>query len=323
MFCQTTKDSTYIVDLNKKITLKLSTSNKTESFSVKSPQQKFELAPNTEFITKLGFNYRFVSFSIKLPTEFIHHYNHDRKGKSKLFSFDLDIFIKRWHHYLSYNKTKGYYITNTKDFISDWDPKTDQYLQFPNLHYTAITGISSYVMNPNFSLKFVTNQNEKQLKSTGSFIPSISYQYYIIDDKETLTTNNSTQQSKTLEIVPEIGYHHTHILKENFYISGGAIGGAGYKNLQLTTRSLDNSIQSTSHNIIMQAKAEIAMGYDNEYFFSGLKLAKTWNQELRKKSSTTYFHNELFFRFFIGYRFKAPKKIDTFVTQKILSKIPF
>lgn len=324
MFCQTTKDTTYIKDLNKKVTLKLTTSNKSESFSVKSPQQKYELAPNTEYITKLGFNYRFISFSIKLPTEFItDSYYNDRKGTSKLFAFDVDFFIKNWHHYLSLSKTEGYYITNTKDFIANWNPKTDDYVQFPELVYRAFSGVSSYVLNPNFSLKFVTNQNEKQLKSAGSFIPSIAYKYYSIDNRETLTTTNSTQKSKTLEIVPEIGYYYTYIFNHNFYFSGGATGGAGYKNTQLLTRYINNSIQSTSHNIILQAGAELAIGYDNEYFFSGLKLTTAWNQEVMKKSNTTNIHNEVFFRFFIGYRFNAPKKIDTFINNQILSKISF
>lgn len=321
LFCQTTKDSVYIKDLRKNITINLGTSNKSESFSVKSPQQKYELAPNTEFITKLGFNYRFISFSIKLPTEFISEptYN-NRKGETKLFAFNLDFFMKRWHHYLSFNKTKGYYITNTNDFISDWNPKIDNYIQFPNLVYVAFTGASSYIVNPNFSLKFVTNQNEKQLKSTGSFIPTITYKYYSIDNKESLDIINSTQKSKTLEIVPEIGYYHTYIHHQNFYMSGGITGGVGYKNTQLLTRYINSSTHNTNHNIILQAGGELSIGYDNEHFFSGLKLAKTWNQELKKKSSTTNLHNESFFRFFVGYRFKTPKKIDKFITDKISLK---
>ncbi|MGY5353282.1 DUF4421 family protein [Wenyingzhuangia sp. IMCC45467] len=324
LFCQKVKDTTYIKDLNKKISLKLTTSNKSESFSVKSPQQKYELAPNTEYITKLGFNYRFISFSLKLPTEFItDSYYNDRKGATKIFSFDINFFTEHWHHYLSINKTKGYYITNTEDFINNWDPKTDDYIQFPELVYTAFSGISSYVLNPNFSLKFITNQNEKQLKSAGSFIPTITYKYYSIDNKEALTTTNSTQKSKILEIVPEIGYYYTHVLNQNFYFSGGITSGAGYKNTQLLTRYMSNSIRSKNHNIILQAGAELTIGYDDEYFFSGLKLANTWNQEIMKNSNTTNLHNEVFFRFFIGYRFNAPKKIDTFITDKILSKIPF
>lgn len=323
LFSQTTKkDTTYIKDLDQKITFKIELNNNIESFKNKGIDNTYEIEPNHKIHTKFGFNYRFISFLITLPIESINEVIFNPlKGESDITALELNLFYHQWHHYLFYNKTKGFYLKNTTDFIEDWNKETDNYITFPNLVYQSFSGISSYVINPNFSLRALTNQTEKQQKSAGSFIPSLWYKYYTINNAEAITNSNSTQKSNNLEFVLQMGYSYTQILSKNSYIAAGTSVGGGYKYTVLSTRNNDIDILEHNHLTVLQGEAHIATGYDNQRFFTGVKLNAKWSEHVQRKSNNTLINNALTFRFFLGYRFDPPKKLEKYMTEKLMPKL--
>ena len=115
------------------------------------------------------------------------------KGESEINSIQLRLFIKRFIQEFEYNKIKGFYIENTEDFTANWVKDTDPYIQLGNLGVKRFGGKTSFVINRNFSFKALLMQNQKQLKSAGSFVPSISYYYSELNNpNSTLIVLNET-----------------------------------------------------------------------------------------------------------------------------------
>ncbi|NJB83320.1 DUF4421 family protein [Wenyingzhuangia aestuarii] len=315
-----TKNNAYIKTFKEYFALKLSTSNSAKSFTITSPQTSYTLSPQSKQIPKIGLNYQFISVQVTLPIiNYINDFD-SRKGTTKTTDIGLNIFMPHWHHYFLYQKTKGYYLKNTEDFITNWNDQKDDYIQFSDLVYKEYSGISTFALNPNFSLKSLTNQSEKQMISVGSFIPSISYKYYIIDNQENITSDNSTQKSNNLEFILQVGYMYNHILTKNFFISGGLSGGAGYKYTKLLTRLDKDEVRSKNHSNSIQLETDFTLGYDNNRFYSGCNISRTINKHFQKRSTATLIEQTIRLNVYVGYRFDPPKKLDHYIKEKIMKK---
>jgi hypothetical protein len=229
--------------------------------------------------------------------------DNDTKGKTKTFKLGGGFILKHWFADAIYSKTRGYYLENTKDFISDWE-EGDTYIQFPELQYQGFSISAGYLQNENFSLRSLVSHTERQLKSTGSFMPFINIDYHIIDDQ---SAANSTQKSNNLEINLGPGYSYTFVFKNSLYFSLGLFASAGYMNTKLLTRQNGEEYYSYQDNFIFRWDGKSGLGYNGKKIFGGL-YATLSGSEYRQENTTVVNHEtRVFYHLFIGYRFKAPK----------------
>lgn len=299
------------------LALKLDLNNNIETFEVNSDPNTFILSPNTELNTRLTVNYRFITFSLGYSPNFLPGNNdNSRKGTSKISSFGVNFQFNKWIQALSYNKINGFFLKNTSDYVPDWTG-SDDYIQFPELEYKSFFGLTGYKFNPNFSLKALSSQTERQLKSTGSFIPSIWYRYYIIDNKIELTGENSSQKSNNFEAVLQLGYYYTYVINKKFYSSAGISFGGGLVHTKLLTRLPEEKIQTKSTNGILRSEGQIAMGYNTKRFFTGIQFIGRWEEYSQGSSTSTIVNNNFSYQIFVGYRFNAPKFLS-----RTVDKIP-
>jgi len=300
--------------------LKLSMSNATETFLVRTPTNKIDLYPNTSNIGKLSFNYRFISFSIGFAPGFLPgNGDNEIKGKTKTTSYAFGLNFRHWFQELSYTRIRGYYLNNTRDFDSEW-VEGDPYVQFPDLVYKKYQGVTGYSFNPKFSVKSLTTQTERQLKSAGSFIPLAAYRYYIIDDRTPLTSANSSQRSNNFEFAISAGYHYTFVIKQNFYFSLGFTPGVGYNFTKLYTRSQAESIITRSKSPEFRWDGRGAIGYNGDRFFAGAIL-NLGGSSFRQEHTTVI--NEgytSFYQVFIGFRLNAPNILREGVDEALKLK---
>lgn len=314
------KKEAAIEPMGKYITLKLTQNSDIEGLSVITPSNKIVLNPNINSVTRLSANYKFLSFSFRYIPKFLTG-NNDLalRGKTKGTGYDFGFNFKHWMQQLSYTKTKGYYLDNTSDYISNWKPG-DPYIQFPLLVYQNFEGKTAYNFNTDYSVNAVSTQSERQLRSAGSFIPHFQYRYYIIDDKTPLTGTTTTQKTKTWELLLGTGYNHTLVLNKNCYLALGITPSFGLNFLSLTTRFPSGYVHTHQTNAIFRIDAQAGLGYNGERFFAGIysKMAtESYNQQ---HSNAVTSNSRLAFQVFIGYRLKAPKFLQEQV-QKALDLI--
>ncbi|MCD9856562.1 DUF4421 domain-containing protein [Epilithonimonas sp. JDS] len=306
-----------VISYDDKIMLRLNLDTNIDEFVVSSRELgiKPKLALNSQINTTFGLDYKFISASISFAPDFLPGNNDNNfKGKSSFTSYNFRFFPKNIIQTLSYKNSKGYYISNTRDFVSDWQKDRDQYLQFPNLRIQSFGGSTSYIINKEFSLKGIYYQKEWQPKSSGSFVPSLNYKYLIFSDNQ----NSVKSREHQLDLNFDIAYHYNYVITKNINIAPFAYAGLGkkwssYKNdVSLSEREKDNYFTQNFG-------AGLHLGYNSEKFFFGSKFNYSGNHYTDNDSNVV--QNDFFVLFFIGYRLNAPSKVKR-VYEKIQEKIP-
>ncbi|MFZ4548441.1 MAG: DUF4421 family protein, partial [Bacteroidales bacterium] len=227
----------YIEKVDTIISVKLNVNTEFEQFVEKVNDITYDIRPNIALGTKIAFSYRFISLGIGFKPKFIPANNdNDMQGKTRVLSFGTNIITSHLLQELQFAYISGFYLHNTGDFISDWKKGTDPYLQLPDNKYVVLRGSTGYKFNKNFSLKSISSKTELQLKSCGSLIPILSYEYYEMDNKSDDTTRKSSQGSANFDMVASLGYMYNLVIKSKFYVSAGVFGGAGFHHCTLTSR---------------------------------------------------------------------------------------
>jgi hypothetical protein len=296
----------YIEKITDLITLKLTLNNDIEKLAVYTDASDIKLSPNTKTIARLSFNYKFISISLSLaPKFFPGNDDDDIRGKSKIGGFGFNFNFTHWLQELSYSRTKGYYLENTKDFIPLWKDG-DPYAQIPDLLFKNFQGVTAYNFNPRFSVNALATQSERQLRSAGSFIPHLLYRYYIVDNRTPRTATSTTQKSKNFEMVLGAGYYYNFVIRNSFYIALGVTPGIGYNFTTLQTRFPSGTEKTKSNSALFRIDARAATGYNGHRFFSGLNLNASAAKFRQQNTTAINEDTRLFVQLFAGYRLNAP-----------------
>lgn len=292
--------------MNRFVNLKLSLSNDMENISVRTPSQKLVLNPNGNANFKLGFNYRFIAFSVKFAPGFLGGTNDNAiRGKTRFQGFGTELNFKQSFHQLSYRRTRGFYLENTGDFNPTWQPG-QAYFQFPKLYFTQFQLVSGYNFNPALSVNSLVAQTERQLKSAGAFMPYISLRYYTVEDKTPLTATSSSQRSSNFEWLVAPSYLYNHILKNDFYLAAGGGAGIGVLFTSLDTRTQNSTTTTKANDFLVRWHARAGIGHNGPRFFAGAYFDAQGASFKQQNTTATNREVRLFYSLFSGYRFNAP-----------------
>jgi hypothetical protein len=305
------KDSTrqiveegWIEQMSDKIVLKFAITNSLEAFTVNSTPSKIELHPNTSTLARIYFNYRIISFYYSYNPKFIPGNDDDSlRGKTRSGGLGISFTFLKSYTDLSYSRTKGYYLANTEDYVTGWKPG-DAYIQFPDLVTLNFEGVTGLTLNSRFSQAAIGSQTARQLKSAGTIIPKLLYRYYIVDDQSGAAT---TQKSNNFQMVLAGGYTHTLVVKEKFYLFGGATLGWGFIHTKLLTRDTSGNVVTRRARPVFHWDGRAGLGYNNQRFFAGIYVGASAVGYREKNVAVAYNNVRAAYQLFVGYRFKAPK----------------
>ena len=306
-----------IISYDDKVMLRFNLDTNTDQYVISSRALdiKPKLALNNQINTTLGLDYKFISASISFAPDFLPGNNDNNlKGKSSFTSYNFRFFPKNIIQTLSYKNSKGYYISNTKDFLSDWQKDRDQYLQFPNLRIQSFSGATSYIFNKNFSLKGIYYQKEWQETSSGSFVPSLHYEYLIFSDNQNAVKSREHQ----LNLGLDAGYYYNYVVTKHINIAPFSYAGLGkkwsnYKN------DVTKDNREKQNYFTQNFGVGLHLGYNAEKFFFGSKFNYSGNHY--RDNNSNVIQNDFYVLLFIGYRLDPPAKVKK-IYDKIEDKIP-
>lgn len=280
------------------------------------------ISPNANSITHIGLSYKFLSFGYGFIAKFLPgNDDDDIKGKTKGNVYNLNFNFSKWQQELAYGTTKGYFLENTKDYDPNWQ-EGDPYFQLPDMKFTNFEGMTAYKFNPHYSFNALTTQSERQLRSSGTFMPALLYRYYILDDKTTPTATSTTFKSKNFEILLGAGYYHTFVFKKSFYVGLGAMPAAGYITTKNFTTTSTQTTETTANNFVFRWDLRSGLGYNGNRFFAGAYLRAFGATNKQYPGSTTINTDaRTAMQIFVGYRLNAPKWLKTKVDQ-VQSMVP-
>lgn len=260
--------------------------NTSNNFSINYLQDNLvvDVIPNQKTTLGVAVQYDIVSFSIGFAPKFFAN-NHDNKG-SKMTSYSLNFFPGKFMQHFDLYYQRG---------MSLQVPGAELYL--PRLKSLKIGGSTSYFFNKNFSYRATAFQNERQLRSAGSFAPTLSYYYTELNGKAEPLLGD---KSYFVDVALCPGYYYNWVIAKSFLVSGGASLGAG-----ITTTVDDN----TTTNLLFAGSLQIALGYNSERFFCAVNLRSNFfshetEQDIVMSNSIAYATA------FAGYRFDPPGVLE-------------
>ena len=160
----------YKVQFPNKITGLLFFVNTSNSVNIRSRNQvkdeDYNLIPNKQDRLGVSVAFRAIALSFSFAPGFMAE-NKDNED-SKLFNLRLKSFFGKWMQTINLYKQRGFFIEIPELNINSYLPSVKSF---------KIGGSTSYILNDNFSYRAIVSQDEKQVVSAGSFIPSIVYYY--------------------------------------------------------------------------------------------------------------------------------------------------
>lgn len=316
----------FIERMDSYLGFKMSLTNDVEGFTINNGDYKCRIQPNTYLKTRFSVNYRFISLAIGLHPEFFaRNSDEDEKGETKTTNIYLKLNFNHWNQNLYFNRNVGYYVEDISGVANL--TKSDGYIQLPELTYWAIGGSTSYKINEGLSLRAIRIQTDRQLKSAGSFIPAISYKYYVIDTKDSIPNFSAPKRFNNFELITSVSYYYTQVFRHNLYASMGIEPGIGLAFNTTTTYHPDNKESSNSFNPMYRALAEAGVGYNAKRFFMGAQVTVSLTSYNPNSNNSVLINDKTNYQIFFGYRFNAPRQVKTMTDKaeqtgtKILEEI--
>jgi len=282
-----------------RITARLFYVNTSNSLELKDRNSDlfFKLNPNKQNRIGASISFRSLTISYSFAPDFLSE-NKDNDD-SKLFNLNLrQYFGKHWMQTLDVFSEKGFYLS---------DGSNSAY--FPKFKNFKIGGSTSYIWNENFSFRAIVSQDEKQLKSVGSFIPRFVYYY----SKFSLKTEDNFLDSDyyTFDIAFAPSYYYNFVPTKNLFISAGASVGMGL--------NYSTSDEESLFSLLTELNFRGAITYDINDFYLGADYSYLILNHNTDRE--TYVKDDIpFFQIFLGYRFKAPQKL-VYKTEELNKKI--
>jgi hypothetical protein len=297
----------YILHYDSVISVRINANSEIDFFEIKGDGFHYDIRPNISVSNKISVNYRFISFGISFTPKFYPgNYDNELQGETKTFSFGLEIHPKHWIQELRYTKIKGFYLYNTHEQNPVWTSGKDPYIVFPDLSVQFFRGSTGYKFNPNFSLSALSSLTERQIRSAGSFIPILNYDYHKIDNKTGNTLQQTSQTTSNISLVASLGYIYTLVLSSKFYTSFGVFPGGGFQYTHLLTHRYDGNIETNYTDPVFRLAEKAAIGYNSKKFFTGAEISLSQASHNQNKSSVQTNATRAYFQIFLGYRFNAP-----------------
>lgn len=280
------------------IKVRLSASNSFNSFHIKDGADNldFRLSPNQRLKTTLTLMYKFIEIDVGYTPQFIRFNKDDNdKGKTTFYNLGTRFYFGKWMQDIQYIKTKGFYINKEDIGVRD-------NVLFPDFQVQKIGGSTSYIFNPNFSFRAIFLQSQWQKKSTGSFVPSITYYY-------TQIKNNGPSKDNIIDLAAGPAYYYNWVIADRFLVSGGAYAGIGYNSTK--TRYNNKMPDESVDGLSWQSQFRLMFGYNSAKFYIGATASlNSFYYDTAPKLHVE--DQQQFFEFYIGYRFLGPDKVNKF-----------
>lgn len=276
----------YITTFPDKISTRISVVNTSNGFQINEFEtgNNYKLKPNARAYLGASILFRSIELDYGFSPSFF-NINKDNDDSS-LFNLNFRMFYNQWMQTIDLYKQKGFYFSldNQRTYLS-------------SIKTVKIGGSTSYIFNKNFSFRAIAFQNEWQTKSAGSFIPSLYYYY----TQYQLTEDGFNEKAYSYDVAIGPSYYYNFCLTKNILFSLGAQAGVG---LNHSANLGDGNFTS----ILYEFSGRAVVGYNSNTLFGGIN-SNIIMLEHKIDVSTQENDQIPFLEFYIGYRFKAPKKL--------------
>ena len=275
-------------------------------------KQTVDYEPNENFNIGFGFTYHWLGLDMGFSLPFINN-DDDIYGKTKRFDLQSNIYMESFVVDLNIQYYKGYYNSNATSLLPSYDPSIFGYPIRPDIQTSNIGASAFYIFNHHkFSYRAAFTFNERQMKSSGSFLAGAYLSLFHMNADSTLIPGWAEGLDRTvdfrdvnhLSLGLSIGYAHTFILWKHLYFSLTVAVGFGP---QVENRDESSDLPAYKHSETGTfVVTRFGLGHNGETYFYGISGVNTFKgaQDENVSNLQRQVGN---FKVFIGHRFNPPK----------------
>gem|GEM_PF-2533520 len=326
-FCQTaflrSPDSLYIKDLRNYFGLNMSVFNKGSAFSIEDSKSESDLtysSADTSISMSIGIGYRWLSFGLGFGLGFL-----DKHRLGRKFDYSTQLHLRAFTVKLQGNFYKGYYLKKPSIMISDW-PTGEMHIR-KDVHTSVLRISSDYYFNyTKYSRKALTSQGQMQLRTAGSVLTGLVFNYDVVAGDSSLVPQNvnsdkfsysgNVNRVRNMFVGPDIGYAITVVLPKQWFINTQVSSGLAYNRCLIQYSGSENKLYENM-NFFMQAEGNA--GYNGMLWFACLSANFFAIQSAMGKEGASINTLNTLFKATIAYRIKLEK--DYSVGELIDSKL--
>lgn len=303
-------DINYRVNYFDKMIFKVDINSDVDNFYIPklniSNDVQSNFSPNEDLKLRFSFDYKFLGLTYSFSPDFI-----SEKDNIKADTRTLDLSFKffysdRWRQEVIFKKITGFTLQNPDKLTS--------IAVFNDLQINTFGGKTFFILNPNFSYRAYESQTERQIRSAGSFIPSISYYLSNVFANNPNNAEISLESIKSWDILFQTGYMYNLVIDKKWFSTFGIHPGLGintstnyYFNSTTNTEEIVNNKLSLNYNFDFN----FSIGYNHKNLFSGLK-ANYKNFQYDDALKTEVLSTNFNIGIYVGYRFGEVKPIKKF-----------
>lgn len=225
----------------------------------------------------VGFNYKWLGLNVAVKSPFINN-DDSTYGKTESFNLITNIYLRKMGFDFYIQHIKGFY----QDNISKYNPTWEEGDPYPNRRDIIVyaIGMNYYYIfnNGKFSYRASFLQNERQLKSAGSFIAGSFISFVGLRSDSSFIPKNQYKNFDKSAIIEEGnyltagfsgGYAHNFIILKNLFISPSLDIGFSVQASDITTED-KNFNNKNRQPVTSKVGFRIALGYNDDFNFLGL-----------------------------------------------------
>ncbi|WP_428229747.1 DUF4421 family protein [Flavobacterium sp.] len=223
-FCIAQIDTTYIKPFDNKLSVSSYLSMKFISMEQEVNGHLKSFMPNSPMSLGLGvsINNTIINLSYGYSLGFL---KDDEKGKTKALDFQIHNYGRKFIIDLFVQKYRGFYTADNNDKNIEL---------YPDLNIQQYGAFGQYVFNnKKFSYKAAFNQNERQLKSAGSFLLGGGI-YFTKIGSDSSFVHKSRNSLRNFQFGVSGGYAYTWAISKRWFASGSATVGANFGSERIT-----------------------------------------------------------------------------------------
>ncbi len=309
------RDPKYVSNLTDQPHLTFEFAKRTQRIDIRNPALdtfllRYEPNSKTNFIA--SFDYRWLSLSIGLLS--FQSGDSYRKGNSNQFSFRASFNGRRVWNSNFIQVISGYYLSNPQTIDPKWNAITDQYPQRPDIKTTSVFSNVYYCFNPDkFSYRAALWQLDRQEKSAGSLLAGVSLRIHRMESdtgqslippvvKNLFKPEDRIIAQNATNFSINAGYVHTFVVRHSWFLTLYFVPGISIQNSYYLSE--DKQIRALQNKATGSSEFRFILGYNGFRWYSGISsysISFSGNRQLGVWVDDNY----NWFRFFVGYRFKA------------------
>lgn len=253
-FCQAQIDTTYIKPFDNKLSLRTYLSTKFILMEKEVDGKVKNFTPNTPM--SLGFGVSINNTIINLSYGYgLNFMKDDDKGRTKALDFQIHNYGRKFIIDLFIQKYHGFYTSDDSD---------KNIKLYPDLNIQQYGAFGQYVFNnKKFSYKAAFNQNERQLKSAGSFLLGGGV-YFTKIGSDSSFVHKSKNSLRNFQFGVSGGYAYTWAINKRWFTSGSATMGVNFGTERI------NDFGKRKIEVYPTFFPRVSLGYNKENWSLGL-----------------------------------------------------